>query len=116
MACKIFVKSVEETNPYFDEEKQSNGGGYSQPRIEFEYRGKTGIIHDSSCGDFGARFFVEFGDKTYSYNNVNVPQPEMTTDFNEGDKDFVDAFCRTFKGKYFIYTEQELTDFYLLDD
>lgn len=30
MACKIFVKSVEETNPYFDEEKQNNGGGYSQ--------------------------------------------------------------------------------------
>lgn len=64
----VVINKVEETNPFFDENKKHNGGGYSQPTIEFSFNGGTGIIEDDSCGEFGssvvANIFI--ADKVYS--------------------------------------------------
>lgn len=46
---------IKEQNRFFDEEKQSNGGGYHQPEVVFSKGDIRGVIDDSSCGDFGHR-------------------------------------------------------------
>lgn len=49
-----------ELNPYVDHEKSCNGGGYHQPLFEFEYNGIRGTFEDTSCGDFGGRYHLEW--------------------------------------------------------
>ena len=58
------ISSVEQ-NTFANPTKASNGGGYSHPRIDFTYKGKKGFINDSSCGEFGDRLEIVFGDKVY---------------------------------------------------
>jgi hypothetical protein len=54
-----------EQNPFVDPTRSNNGGGYSQPRIDFTFKGLQGFINDSSCGEFGDRLEIVFGDKVY---------------------------------------------------
>ena len=54
-----------EQNPFVEPTKANNGGGYSHPRIDFTFIGKKGFINDTSCGDFGDRIEIVFGDKVY---------------------------------------------------
>lgn len=72
------IVSVEEQNPFFDISKSRNGGGYHQPLITFTFNGKTGFIDDSSCGDFGERFSVIFGDKYYWLDTINGYEENST--------------------------------------
>ena len=62
----ITHEAVEQQNPFYDERKAANGGGYDQPLtiIEFVYGDEDGereyrLSHnEDSCGDFGRRWSV----------------------------------------------------------
>ena len=73
------ILEVREQNPYADIEKSINGGGYSQPYIEFTFNGVKGSIQDTSCGEFGIRFIVEFGEKVYSLDTMGNGKEEYSS-------------------------------------
>ena len=64
------ISSVEQ-NPCANPMKANNGGGYSQPRIDFTFRGIKGFINDTSCGDFGDRVEIVWGNKEYFLDSVS---------------------------------------------
>lgn len=109
---KIKILKVEETNAFFDEGKQNNGGGYSQPHIAFAYDGKIGHIYDSSCGDFGSRYDVCFDGKECGVDYVN-PCSGMKewSEFIETHRNFIDAFNAAFAGRYGVFTEAEVSNY-----
>jgi hypothetical protein len=80
MTKEIFkeIKWVEQ-NPFVDPLKANNGGGYHQPLITFTFNGKTGSISDTSCGDFGHRIQIVYGDKEYYYDSVSREYIEYST-------------------------------------
>ncbi len=65
------LNSRVEQNPFADPRKANNGGGYSQPRIDFTLRGIRGFISDTSCGDFGDRVEIVYGNKEYYFDSVS---------------------------------------------
>jgi hypothetical protein len=73
------ISKIEEQNPYVDSSKSINGGGYSQPFIEFTFNGVKGSITDTSCGEFGDRFSVEFKGKEYSLDTVGREKEEYSS-------------------------------------
>lgn len=80
---KILSKTVAEQNKFFDLNKSSNGGGYSQPlkKTTFEYEGEEYefVYDDMSCGDFGSRFT-----KTLFQNGKELAETEVNqVDRNE---------------------------------
>ncbi len=80
---KIFnLISWVEQNPYADPRKANNGGGYSQPRIDFTLRGIKGCINDTSCGDFGDRVEIVYGNKEYYFDSVSRERTEYS-DFSK---------------------------------
>lgn len=68
-----------EQNPFADPKKASNGGGYFQPRIDFTLRGIKGFINDTSCGDFGDRIEIVYGNKEYFFDSVSREEEEYST-------------------------------------
>ncbi len=69
---KIFnLISWVEQNPFVNPRKANNGGGYSQPRIDFTLRGIKGCIINTSCGDFGDRVEIVYGNKEYYLDSVS---------------------------------------------
>ena len=59
---EIIIVKETETNPYYDPKKTFNGGGYHQPLYEFEYGTWQGAFRDTSCGDFGSRYYILLSD------------------------------------------------------
>ncbi|ELV2914280.1 hypothetical protein SGH21_002425 [Staphylococcus pseudintermedius] len=59
----VKILKIEQSNPHFDEKKKNNGGGYDQPVVTFEYKGVIGTYRNSSCGDFGSRYHLEWNGK-----------------------------------------------------
>lgn len=91
---EIVITNQEQMNPFVDERRANNGGGYDQPRYEFEYDGKHGRYTDLSCGDFGSHYEVEYDDK-YALWGSKVGYVESK--FNsETDKEFLEAFRQCF--------------------
>ena len=89
---KIFnLISRVEQNPFADPRKANNGGGYSQPRIDFTLRGITGFINDTSCGDFGDRVEIVYGNKEYYFDSVSKDYIEYSdfSKFNHSDRQAV---------------------------
>ena len=89
---KIFkLNSRVEQNPFANPRKANNGGGYSQPRIDFTLRGIKGCINDTSCGDFGDRVEIVYGNKKYYFDSVSREEEEYSTfsKFNHSDKQAV---------------------------
>jgi hypothetical protein len=76
------INSRVEQNPFADPRKANNGGGYSQPRIDFTFRGIKGFINDTSCGDFGDRVEIVYGDKKYYFDSVSKEYVEYS-DFSK---------------------------------
>jgi|LSQX01.3.fsa_nt_gb hypothetical protein len=87
-----------EQNSHYDQAKCNNGGGYSQPLITFEYNGKIGTINDTSCGDFGDRYTVEYDGKYYTYDNASNPTREETN-LTANDAEFVEEFNKAYPGR-----------------
>ena len=73
------ILEVEEQNSFFDSGKSCNGGGYSQPFITFVFNGVVGSIQDTSCGEFGERYFVQFGEKSYSLDTTGIENEEYSS-------------------------------------
>lgn len=73
------ILNVMEQNPNADIEKAINSGGYSQPFIEFSFKGVIGSIADTSCGEFGVRYLVKFGEKTYSVDAMGNGKEEYSS-------------------------------------
>ena len=73
------ILEVREQNPYADPMKANNGGGYSQPCITFIFNGTKGSIQDTSCGEFGIRYFVEFGEKVYYLDTMGREKEEYSS-------------------------------------
>ena len=73
---KILSKTAAEQNEFFDLNKSSNGGGYSQPlkKVAFEYEGEEYefVYDDMSCGDFGSRYT-----KTLFQNGKELAETEV---------------------------------------
>lgn len=85
------ILEVREQNPFADPRKANNGGGYFQPRIDFTFRGKKGFINDTSCGDFGDRVEIVYGDKEYFFDSVSREEEEYSTfsKFKHSDRQVV---------------------------
>ena len=66
----IKIIREEELNDFVDSLKCYNGGGYHQPLYEFEYKGKKGYFEDTSCGDFGRRYHLEWNGLHLNYDQV----------------------------------------------
>ena len=79
MKSNFKILEVREQNPNVDVEKAVNGGGYSQPFIAFVFNGVTGSIDDTSCGEFGTRYFVQFGEKSYSLDTTGIENEEYSS-------------------------------------
>ena len=73
------ILEVREQNPYADPMKANNGGGYSQPCITFIFNGVIGSIDDTSCGEFGVRYLVKFGEKAYSVDAMGNGKEEYSS-------------------------------------
>ena len=91
---EIKIISTKETNAFANPAKANNGGGYSQPKIEFLYKGEMGTFTDTSCGEFGTRYEVKIGSK-YAYWGTMLKRTEES--LWNGDDDFIEAFNKTFK-------------------
>ena len=81
-----------EQNPFADPKKASNGGGYFQPRIDFTLRGIKGCINDTSCGDFGDRITITYGNKEYFLDSVSRDYIEYSdfSKFKHSDRQAVE--------------------------
>jgi len=88
-------------NPFFDDGKSNNGGGCSQPLVEFEFNGIEGSIDDTSCGDFGARYSVSYDGKYFLYDNVSEHFTEESS-FSKQNADDV-RFVEAFNSKYSFF-------------
>jgi hypothetical protein len=97
-----------EQNPFVDPTRSNNGGGYSQPRIDFTYKGKKGFINDSSCGEFGERLEIVYGDKVYYCDFVSQKNLEYSdfSKYKHNDRQAVKEI-RNQTG-YKIYFKEEL--------
>ncbi|EKI4464006.1 hypothetical protein PCV68_000984 [Staphylococcus pseudintermedius] len=70
MTTEVKILKIEETNENANPAKANNGGGYSHPRITFEYKGIQGVYHDTSCGDFGTRYSLEWNGKADAWGTM----------------------------------------------
>ena len=105
---KIIKK--EQTNPFYDKGRSNNGGGYYQPRYEFQFGDWKGVYDNTSCGDFGSRLSisVENGTLVYSASWGSMDGVDHYSDFPE--KFPVDGFYEAFEGEFgfAIPTEEDM--------
>ena len=95
-----------EQNPFVDPTKANNGGGYSQPRIDFTFKGIKGFINDTSCGDFGERLEIAYNDKIYYCDYVSGNNVEYSDFSKVKDSDIVKEIEK--HTGYKIYFKEEL--------
>ena|SRR5699024_1387182 len=67
------------------EGKENNGGGYEHTRTVFEFQGKQGVFEDTSCGDFGSRFFMEWDGKMAMWGSMIDEELEYS-EFDEQEQ------------------------------
>ena len=88
MKEKITILQETQINEFYNPEKTNNGGGYKQTRIIFELNGIKGMFEDTSCGEFGTRFFLKYNGKCscwgsmesdFSYSEFRFDDPEFDT-------------------------------------
>ena len=96
-----------EQNPFADPRKANNGGGYLQPRIDFTFRGIKGFINDTSCGDFGDRIQIVYGDKEYFFDSVSREEEEYSTfsKFKHSDRQVVKKI-KEYTGYKILFKEE----------
>lgn len=94
----IKILKTEQQNPFYDGNEGFNDGRYNQPLYTFEYDGKIGTFSDTSCGDFGGHFTVEYNGKTAEWGSYYEEQVGLFfSQFDEvEDKNFIAAIKQTF--------------------
>nr|DAW77591.1 MAG TPA: hypothetical protein [Caudoviricetes sp.] len=122
MIKNIILIEEREQNPFFDESKSSNGGGYHQPfeKYSFEYENKKyQLVYDStSCGDFGSRYTISIydqDDKTiYDYNVDRVDNREDWLYFsNSFDEKFFNSLINSELKNYIDFHSFEEMEIFL---
>lgn len=100
------ISSVEQ-NPFANPMKANNGGGYSQPRIDFTLRGIKGFINDTSCGDFGDRVEIVYGNKEYYLDSVSKEYIEYS-DFSKFKRSDIQAVkeIKKYTGYKILFKEE----------
>lgn len=66
----MIILNEKELNDFVNPDTANNGGGYHQPAVDFMFNGKKGYFEDTSCGDFGKRYFVEWDGFCMNYDEV----------------------------------------------
>ena len=115
---KINIISEVEMNDFANLSLANNGGGYHQPQFKFVYDGLEGVFSDSSCGDFGSRYSLDFNGKQFRWGSM-LGNREQDVHMDVKDlafyKEFVGAFLSAFGKKvpfiYFDENEGEYMDF-----
>lgn len=106
---ELKIISAQQQNDFYNVSKSCNGGGYDQPFVRFEFAGIEGFLDDTSCGEFGRRYSIEWNGSIYELDEVNGSNREFSN-FDKGEKEhqeFVEAFNSTFSGRC-IYFKQDV--------
>ncbi len=90
---KIKILSKEQLNEFFNPRRMNNGGGYDQPRYEFEFGGVIGVFEDTSCGEFGGRYFVQLGSESAMWGSMLQDREKYSDAFTP---EFRSAFKEAF--------------------
>lgn len=101
---KIIIVTEEQTNPFANPEKSRNGGGYDQPLIKFRLEGKEGTFHNTSCGEFGERYSLDWNNKSFDLDEVGSNR-NYYSNFNERDKEIIAIFNEFFDIKILLESE-----------
>lgn len=88
----LTILSVKQGNEFYEESRKHNGGGYDQPTVIFEIEGKQGVFKDTSCGEFGSRYFLEFDGKAASWGTM---LNEEYSDFS-GKESYFESLSKEF--------------------
>lgn len=111
----VVNRSEMELNPFVDEEKSNNGGGYSWPHITLELNNGS-VVHivDNSCGDFGVNVTVlihdaedkEVADAEYG-ELANFGHGHST--FDEENEEHKELLSIIAKEGYHVPTQQDFS-------
>lgn len=78
--------TIEEQNAFANVEKQNNGGGYHQPLIKGTFNDVPFMVDDTSCGDFGLRYSIDYDNKYLVVNQIDMI---YHNDFTQDDYEFI---------------------------
>lgn len=126
MIKNIKLLEEREQNDFFEPSKSCNGGGYHQPLIKysFEYENETYTLtyNNTSCGDFGSRYYVRISrakdNKTiYDFDVDNVSRREDELYFSEefDVKFFFNLLDSELKEYIDFSSYDEILDFHVVD-
>lgn len=88
------VISIEQMNEHYDPWMACNGGGYDQPEYKIRMAdGTLAVLRDTSCGDFGGRFFFQYGDRCALWGSM-LSEEQAYSDYTEADRSFLDVIGR----------------------
>ncbi|MFC2477120.1 MAG: hypothetical protein ACFNTU_06500, partial [Catonella sp.] len=109
---ELKIINKEQTNPFYDESKSNDGGGYYQPRYEFQFGDWKGVYDNTSCGDFGSRWSIDVknGTQEFSANLQTMDGYSLSSDFPSKfpAEGFYEAFEKHFG--FTIPTEEDVQD------
>lgn len=72
------VSDIRIERPEYDPRFSRNGGSYNQPQYEAVVNGTPVLFDDSSCGDFGTRFFIKVGNHRAYCGSMLQEEQEYT--------------------------------------
>ena len=74
----FIVTDVAIDRPEYDPRFSRDGGSYDQPTYEAVVDGTPVLFDDSSCGDFGSRFFLKVGNHRAYCGSMLQEEQEYT--------------------------------------
>ena len=92
----------------FEESKSRNGGSYYQPTFKAEIDGAKLCLEDSSCGDFGTRFFVSVDSHRAHFGTMENDE-NWYSDLAESDMRLLTIACRLWQHMG-LYNEWPIPD------
>lgn len=97
----VIETSRQETNDFYDPKLSRNGGGYSQPHIEFTSDLGNGWIMDNSCGEFGTRISAGFTTHVDNYGMKHEFRADWGTMYGDGsDSNFSHSYLKLLEEIY----------------
>ena len=105
-------------NHFYNPDRSSNGGGYNQPYVEFIFNGIKGTFEDTSCGDFGTRYHLQWNNFS-AYRDTVGGGNSYYSDFSSSNPEHVELLNKIYKltGRY-VRTWEDYAQEYqeMLDD
>ena len=75
---RFIVTDVTADRPEYDPRFSHDGGSYDQPTYKAVIDGTPVLFDDSSCGDFGSRFFLKVGNHRAYCGSMLQEEQEYT--------------------------------------